>query len=329
MTETTFEANPETAATIEAPADTGATVSSGPLGEFSLDEIADFKAPAPEVKAEPTEDEQAIAEEKAQEKEAEVEAKAEVKAEKPRSKYIPRDRFDEVTARANEAQKLADERAAQLAELQANNQKLVEFIKKATEGATPKEAAAIEDEIVDVKAYQDLNAKIESLQNQLAVNAFQSTIDHEKTIGNQLHPDFDRAVDYNVAHKAYEMIENAKTFGQTLSQEAAIKAATNAVVKELYDIKSNGGNLRPGALADHVYRQALVRGYKPSGTKAEQPRARVDIAAVNRARETAGAPQIEKTTVNMNNGQGWADLAAQGAKDGLDAGYLARLGITA
>lgn len=299
-------------------------VDTGPVA-FSMEEIEDFNAPAPDA---PKSDEQeAIIEEKEAEKEAEAEVIQEVKEEKKTSKYVPRERLNEVAAQRDDAKKFADEQRALLAETQAREAKLIEFIRKATEGKTPAEAEAIEDEIVDVKAYKHLTEEINGLKNKLEVNSFQHTIDSEKVVGNRLHADFDKAVDHVVAHKAWEMMENAKTLNTNLSQEEAIKQATTDMVTELYTIKQKAGSLPSGALAEHVYRQAQVRGYKTAANTNTKPK--IDMAAVAKARETAAAPAIEKTSVSMNNGQWGADLVAQAKEDGLTPEYMAKLGITA
>jgi len=256
------------------------------------------------------------AEEQQQEQEAELEEKqAAPVEEKKRSKYVPRERFDEVYESAKR-----EKEAAQRERERAD--KLAAFIDKLTQAEKKEEAPVEDDEPIDTATAK----RVESLEKKLEQREFTATLREADSIGRKAFGEsYDEANTYLIANVASEIMDI-----HGVSQDEAINSAMQTLGKRFQQAVNSGKS--PEELAKLVYKTAQTRGYKgnasPAKAVAEAP-AKVNIKALERARVEGGAPAVERASVKVTS-QSWNEGLAAKAKDTFgkgDAKYLEKWGI--
>lgn len=236
--------------------------------------------------------------------ESQPEEPEEEEAEKPRSKMIPRSRFDEVNEKARRAE-------AEKQQLEWRVQQLESALEKAVglRGEDPEE----EDEVIDTaleKKIQDKFAKLEKQQLDVAINAELRSAPYE---------DIDQAKAWYVAANAANMLERAKYANINVTKEQALQAAVEAVNEEMKALYQR--NPQPGALSEYIYRQAKYMGYS---VDMPEKKSTVNMKAVDKLRREAGAPAVQKEGVLPGGGNvDWkTDLKKRNKDAGISETYL-------
>lgn len=238
--------------------------------------------------------------------------------EKPRSKMIPRDRFDEVNEKRNEA-----ERRAQELEYKLNQQtEAMDKLLRKLSGEPEKEQEE-ENEVLD----DVLKKQVDSKFSQIEERDFQRTVNQEAQLARQHAPDFDNAYNYLLAAGAYDIINSYQAVGKSIGEQEAIGLAQEAVEKEMRYLYTN--NAQPGAMAQRLYNAALARGYTPEQAEKASNKAGngVNMKAVDKARREAGAPAIEKESVQMEPTGEIDNIYKDAVEAGFSKEYLRKLGL--
>lgn len=248
---------------------------------------------------------------------------------KQRSKRVTRERFDEVNEQKNTYKSRADELQRELETERARSQRLSDFIRKATEGEAKKDELE-EEEIIDEvlgKKVSGVSTELKEVKQEIAAERFQRSLSDEDAIGRKSLTDYDNAVSFVVATEAHQVIARHAALGKKISEEKAIEEAMKTINRDLYDVHQQGG--RSGTIAKYVYDRAIARGFTPVQAKKAAEKSKVDMKAVERARQEAGAPAVERESVKIN-GANWNDeLAGRASKEfkPSDKRYLEKWGL--
>lgn len=248
--------------------------------------------------------------------EPEEESGEEVEVEKPKTpKKVPYDRFKEV----NEKAKQAEARAQQLEwEIQKRDEALQEVLKRMTDQTAQVEE---EEEVLDTALEKKLKAEIDALKQAQS----QSGLQAELATGRQQYTDLEDAANYLIAKQAQQTLINAQHLGYNMTEQQAIELATKTLQQEAQTMYQR--NPSRGALSGYLYEQAKFLGYAPkkAGTKAGNG---VNMKALNRLREEAGAPEVQRQAVNTSgsgNGDWRADLYKRNKEEGYSDSYLSKM----
>jgi len=292
---------------------------------MSNDEIAALakgaSTPAPEVATQPEGEEEGAESDETPEK-PQPEGEDEPKPAKDKSKIrVPLEVAEKHKQEARDAK-------AALIEERRKGEALVELLKKLTgEGDKAAEAEDEDDDIVDTALDKKLTSKIEKLEHQMETKAFTEALHAADAIGRKQDAAYEDATDFVYFATASRIIAEATAVGEEISVEDAVLEAKKSLAPVLYRIyqKSNGN---PAALSTYVLTQARALGFTAKSKTAEAGRgaSKVNMEAVNRAREQAGAPVVKRESV-VAAGSNWEDDIAARARAKYDPEYLRRMGI--
>lgn len=246
----------------------------------------------------------------------------------PRSKTVPYDRLQEVIQQRDANAKQMEDMRRQLEqtqyELQRVNQTYTDFFEKAASGKT--EEVDDDNEVLDTVLKKQVDTGLEEIkkqQEQLQRQQVQQSIFSDLEIAKQSVPDLDSAYGHVVESLARDLVDEGKYYGQQVNPQEAQARANQQVAAYLEGIKSANPGAQAGAI---LYQEALKRGYqaKKSGQKQQ---ASVNMKEVERARQQAGAPTIEKQQVNVDGHRAFQNKLKELDSDMFDANYLKKLGV--
>lgn len=238
-------------------------------------------------------------------------AEQEPEVEKKRSKYVPRNRFDEVTEQKNTFKSEAERLRNELALEREKAERLLDFVKKSTLGADSKEQGD-KEEILDEALDKKLSSEIENLKMERAIDRFQYSLGEADRIGRSAFEDYDAATNHLIASEASQMMTRAEVMGKKLDKNQAVQLARQSLAQDFFQIQQNGGD--PSSIAAYAYKQAQARGF--SGKKeSKQAGSKIDMKQVQRAREEAGAPTIARESVKITGGNWQEEMSAMARKD--------------
>lgn len=229
--------------------------------------------------------------------EEEVAASAEEQAEpqpKKKTTWAERERAakEEYKAKATDLEK-------KLAKAEAEKQALVDAWNKAIEGAKPTAETTEDDEPIDTATFnkvQKVDSEVQALKNELAETKFHTITREADTLGAAHLAGYEDGKAFLIAKNAHLFQLAASSMDIELDNDAAIEVAVKQFNNELKEIMKKGKT--SGAIAKHIYQKAQALGFSPEAVVAASPKAgsKVNMAAVNKARETAGAPAIKKAS---------------------------------
>lgn len=271
------------------------------------------------------EDEEGPGENQGQEEKKEQENAEAAEEQKQRSKRVSRERFDEVNEQKNTYKSRNEELQRELEAERARNQRLADFIKKATAGTSEQDDS--DEEVLDEALDKKVSGELKEIKQEIAVERFQRSLASEDAIGREKLKDYDNAVSFVVATEAHQIIARGAALGKKIPEEKAIEEAMVAINRDLYDVHQQSG--RSGTIAQYVYDRAIARGFTPTQAKKTAEKSKVDMKAVERARQEAGAPAIERESVKINGANWNDDLAGRASKEfkPSDKRYLEKWGI--
>ena len=233
------------------------------------------------------------------------------------------ERIRELNAKAKAAQEEAAATKARLAFIEEQNQQLINAMKKLTgddvshEAPKPKGGFNVDD-AVDPEATSHLQGEINALKGELAVNNFTRAVTEADQLGRAQFEDYDTATNYVLATEANRIMLAAKATGREVNESQAVQMASQQLGRDLVELFSDGATAKN--LSFYVYNRALAAGFKV--TKHET-KPNVDMKAVQRARDEAGAPAIERASANPFAGKKWTDDIYNSAKEnGYSADYV-------
>lgn len=300
---------------------------------FSDDEIKAMmqsKQPAKEEAQEQEESEEEGEDEGSEEEETEVaEEQVEEKQEKKRSTVVSRTRFDEVNEQKNGYKSKAEQLEEKIQKVEADNAKLLALIKSAVDGKPDEsEAEAEDDEIIDTalhKQVKELKADAEKTKKEQAVQGYLAALDKADQVGAAKFDDYKTAVDFVVAQEAYKIMNRAQVLGEKLTEAQAIEEAMKDLNREMFPIHNKGASSE--ALASYIYNRAKAGGFNAKASK-QAGKPKVNMKAVQRARDEAGAPTVQRESVKITQGTNWEDDLARRAKEhGMSTSYMRAMGL--
>lgn len=315
---------------------------------FSVDEISNLAAsvmpgaepaPAPESVADTSADtsaEEAHAEgdeaaetEVSEAVETSAEEAQEAEPEKAKRKYVRKEERDRIAAQRDDYRRKAEELSATL----ERQQQLVE--KLMGHAVTPQQAEveAEDDEILDEVGFKKATQYTDERTTNLELRQFDQQLRLELASFGEKAPEVLQAVEW---HKAIEAAKAAMRDGLDVSsltqaqQKKYIDAAAKKMDAEGLALFRKG--LNP---LTTVYHEAILGGFRPElfSGKAPAPakgadKPKVDMRAVEQARQEAGAPTHIREAVKVEAGD-WAASIYKDAKDiGISDSYLRKLGLS-
>ena len=238
-------------------------------------EIAVVEAPEPkeEVVEEPIVENTDDVVDEPKEEEEEIEA---AKPEKPRSKHVPRERFDSANAKA----KAAEDRAEQL---ERDVAALRELVKKDLAPKAPKEEAP---EFLDPEAQAYTDKKLEAMEQKIVAQGFKQAI----TLGFE-NQDFKTGADKVIADDAFNIIKEARAVGDHITKDEAIEMAEKQFISTMYNLHQRNKNM-----ASYVFSRAkdvdalLKQGTQGNEEKPAAKKSTVNMKELQELRDSAGAP---------------------------------------
>ena len=265
-------------------------------------------------------EEETIEPEEAEEAEEidESEPESDVEEEPKRSSMIPRNRFDEVNERARQADARAQELEYKL------NQQTEAFNKlMAKLSGESSDASEDDDEILDTA----LEKKVEGKFSKIEERDFERTKAQEIAyLGANSGEVYEKAV----AAIAIEVMENEQGYGRNLDIAQAESLARQIADKQMRTMYAE--NAKPGAIARALSRKAQQLDYMLSqndNTKQPLPKKvnGVNMKSVEKARQQAGAPSIEKEAVTMQPNNIVASEIKKAREAGYSDDYLSQFGF--
>lgn len=216
----------------------------------------------------------------------------------------PMNRTQKRITQLNEKAKQAEARAQQLEiELQRREFELQQ------------KEAALDRLIRGTDTPEKSDGKKEYLDEDLAKDFMEfkaeSRVNQEHQIGMAHLPNYDQAHSFVIAKKAQEIMLDAEADGMSIPQDAAIAMAHDMVKEYLYRKAQKNKNV--GSLAKYVYNLAVGSGFTVESKKTDEPK--IDMKAVQRVRDEAGAPTIQKEPV-IQGGAQWRSQVEKMAKAG-------------
>lgn len=237
---------------------------------------------------------------------------AETASETKRSKMMPRARFDEVNERMKQAEARSQELEFKL------NQQAAAFEKILAKMNGETQEAEADDEILD----EALAKKMDERFNKLNEATITQAINNDVALARQSVPDIDNAYQYLLAASAHRIMQRAEFAGHKMSEVDAINYAQKLVNDDLKTIKQNNPSANVGS---YLYIEAQNMGYQTSAGQKAQPN--VNMKAVQKARQQAGAPAIDKESVSVGINDAIQKEYKKLKESGMDADYLAKWGI--
>jgi hypothetical protein len=289
---------------------------------FSVDELKSFISAPPEpVKEEVVSDTEQESEQESevdeQDDQQAVSSADDVVDEKPKAKKQRWEREYEAKV-AERARAEAEKARADKAE--ADAKALKEFIEKAMAAEKPAEIEADDDDVIDTKTAKE----VKELKTALVQTKIESAIKEADDLGRKHVPVYDEAKNFVLANLARIAQVNADAVGQTLDDLSAVQAADAYLKAQLANMHSAGKTT--GQMAEYVLKQAKVFNYAPQA-KAAPEKPKINMKAVDKARETAGAPAIVKETVKFADPHWEQQAAAQLKEKGFSNTLLEKWGL--
>lgn len=235
-----------------------------------------------------------------------------VAEEKPkRSKMIPRDRFDEVNEKAKQMEQEKLRLEWQLEQERMANKKLLGL---ADDKAQPEE----DDEVLDTALEKKFSSKFEQLEQKQIDTAIETEL---STISAKV-PELIEAHTHLISALANQTAVRAKSAGYDFTPEQIYAYAKGQVDSELRVVKSRGGSA-----AEFIYQAAQASGYQPKAAGQNKDSV-VNMKEVNRLREEAGAPAIQRQSVKTGAADAIkAKIRAENKAAGIDETRSAMFGL--
>lgn len=203
----------------------------------------------------------------------------------------------------------AEESKRRIATEEEKSSKLLDFIRKSA-GLDADTTEGAEEEIVDEVLAKKVDERFAKLEAEVNGTKLQSAIEMADDAGRKSFTDYDAATEHLVAAEAARLIQRDGAMGKKMSNETAIIKAAEAIWGDITELHKAG--VAPQKIAAYSYNQAITKGFTPKAAKAakDTSKPRVDMKAVERAREEAGAPAIEREEVRIKPGNRWEDDVA-------------------
>ncbi len=261
---------------------------------------------APVEEAQEEEHEEVVEEEVEQVEEATDEPEEHEEEEQPKQRRKPSDRIRELAAQKNEAKAALEAKEREMISLQVRLDQQQQALQRLTSqlaGNVPQDA---EEEVLDDVLDRRVTGEIKALKDEIA----ETRVSSEYTLGRASVADFDNAESYLIAAKANQVMHEMAFNGITVTQEQAIQEANKMLQSRYKQIAASNKNA--GAVAKYIYNTAIQNGYRTESLDKAKPS--VNMKAVQRARDEAGAPAIRKESVASGGGS-WSTQMEQWSKD--------------
>lgn len=233
--------------------------------------------------------------------------------EKPkRSKMIPRDRFDEVNEKAKQMEQEKLRLEWQLEQERLANKRLLGLAEDDSKEQSE------DDEILDTALDKKYSQKFEQLEQKQIDTAIETEL---STISAKV-PELLDAHTHLIGALANQAAVRAKAAGYDFTPEQIYAYAKDQVDSELRIVKSRGGSA-----AEFIYQAAQASGYRPKAASQKKDSV-VNMKEVNRLREEAGAPAIQRQSVKTGAADAIkAKIRAENKAAGIDETRSALFGL--
>lgn len=270
----------------------------------NAEESADFESAEDESETESEEDEE--------------DTETEEQEEKPRMNRASQ-RVKEAVDRANEAERRLQELEFKFQQQMQANEKLMAMIT----GEQKPDAESGDDEILDEALAKRMEEKFGKLEDQ-QFNAVKAQ--ELNYIGGEHGEVYQKAV----AASALSVMRKAQSLGKQVSPQQAEQMAQEVIQREMRELHKRGA--QPGAIAQEImnaasYYDFMVAQQSQQRTGQKQPNG-VNMKKVSEARRKAGAPTIDKESVNLTGGMNAYQSEVKRAQEsGIDVEYMRKLGF--
>lgn len=262
------------------------------------------------------EDEEGAAQDDEEEKE---------KEEKPRMNRASQ-RVKEAVDRANRAEQRMQELEFKFQQQMKANEELMKLITGGEGQSDSESKQSGEDEILDEALAKKMEERFGKLEDQQFSNVKAQELGY---VGGERGETYQKAV----AASAVSVMRKAEALGKSVNPEQAEQMAKEAIEKEMREMHKRGA--RPGAIAHELANAASYYDYlisqQQTGNQSkagQKPKKGVNMKKVDEARQKAGAPTIDKESVNIQGGENVLAKEAEKLRgEGYDPDYLAKMGL--
>lgn len=231
------------------------------------------------------------------------------------------ERVKEAVDRANAAERRLQELEFKFQQQMNANQKLMEMIT----GGDKQDAPAADEEILDEALARKMEERFGKLEDRQASAVKAQELAY---IGGEQGEVYQKAI----AASAVNIMRKASGLGQNIDMTKAESLARQAIEGEIKEMAKRGA--QPGAIAQELANAASYFDYlmsqtqqKPAGQKTTTG---VNMKKVEEARQKAGAPTIDKASVNISGGMNVYQSELKKVKEsaGLSDDYIRKLGFS-
>lgn len=293
-----------------------------------MEAVASGTAFAPQQEEQPQEEEQPL-EDAAEEQEddapeEESDATDEEQPETPQDDDKPRmnrasQRVKEAVDRANAMERELNEIKFKFQQQMAANEKLMAMIT----GADKPVVQDAEEEILDEALAKRVDAKFAKIEEKQFETIKQQEVAY---VGGEQGEVYQKAI---AAH-AIEVVRKGNAIGQSISMNQAEEIARASIEKGFKEMHAKGA--KPGAIAQELANAAAYYDFLIAQTQTnagQKAPAGVNMKKVEEARRKAGAPTIDKESVNISGGINAYQAEVKKAKESgaVSDDYLRKLGF--
>lgn len=228
-------------------------------------------------------------------------------------------RVKEAVDRANAMERELNEIKFKFQQQMAANEKLMAMIT----GVDKPAAQDAEEEILDEALAKRVEAKFAKIEEKQFETIKQQEVAY---VGGEQGEVYQKAI---AAH-AIEVVRKGNAIGQSISMNQAEEIARASIEKGFKEMHAKGA--KPGAIAQELANAAAYYDFLIAQTQTnagQKAPAGVNMKKVEEARRKAGAPTIDKESVNISGGMNVYQAEVKKAKESgaVSDDYLRKLGF--
>lgn len=228
-------------------------------------------------------------------------------------------RVKEAVDRANAMERELNEIKFKFQQQMAANEKLMAMIT----GVDKPAAQDAEEEILDEALAKRVEAKFAKIEEKQFETIKQQEVAY---VGGEQGEVYQKAI---AAH-AIEVVRKGNAIGQSISMNQAEEIARASIEKGFKEMHAKGA--KPGAIAQELANAAAYYDFLIAQTQTnagQKSPAGVNMKKVEEARRKAGAPTIDKESVNISGGMNVYQAEVKKAKESgaVSDDYLRKLGF--
>jgi hypothetical protein len=229
------------------------------------------------------------------------------------------ERVKEAVDRANAEARRSVELELQLEQQRQANRELVELLTGAKKQPEPEQ----DDDVLD----EALARKVDERFSKLEERQFEEVRDRELSyLGGEQGEAYQKAI----AAAAIGVMRKHQAVGRSIDMLQAEKLAKTAIEAEMKSLHKSG--VKSGAIAQEIANAARYYDFLVGQHTAEKPLQKtaggVNMKKVEEARQKAGAPTIDKGSVNLSGGMDVYNAELKKVKEsGVSDDYLRKIGF--